>query len=85
MTRISRPAVLLAVVLSALMLIGVALPVAAFGVRERAVVKALDYVHAHQQANGGFIDAGASDSPNTTPWAIHRHRRRTRGRRGRGT
>jgi prenyltransferase beta subunit len=70
MTNTSRPAALLAFVLSALLLVGVIAPASAFGARESAVLKALDFMHAQQRSTGGFVDAGQSDSPNTTPWAI---------------
>lgn len=70
MRKTSRPAALLAFALTALMLLGAVAPAAAFGARERAVLKALDFMHARQQSTGGFIDIGASDSPSTTPWAI---------------
>lgn len=35
-----------------------------------AVVKALDYLHAHQNADGGFAEKGASSSDAITAWAI---------------
>jgi len=69
MTRTTRPA-LLVLLFAALALLGALAPSAAFADRLPAILKALDYVHARQQNTGGFIDASAADSPNTTPWAI---------------
>lgn len=70
MTKTSRPALLLAFVLWAALLIGVALPEAAFADRATSVTKGLDFIHARQLSTGGFANASASDSARTTPWAI---------------
>jgi hypothetical protein len=70
MTRHTRPAQLLVFLLAAVTLLGVVVPVALAADRLPTVIKALDFLHAHQQSTGGFIDASTADSPNTTPWAI---------------
>lgn len=66
MTKTSRPASLLAFVLSAALLLGFAVPAvttAAAGTRPTAITKALDYMHARQETTGGW-------APANTPWAI---------------
>ena len=70
MSKTSRPAILLALVLSGLVLAGTVAPAPALGARSPAVLTALDFLHSRQASTGGFIDLGPSDSANTTPWAI---------------
>lgn len=70
MTKTSRPALLLAVVLSAALLLGVALPATASAARATSITKALDFLHAQQLATGGFADSSAVDSPLITPWVM---------------
>lgn len=70
MTKTSRPALLLAVVLSAALLLGVALPATASAARATPVTKALDFIQAKQLSTGGFSNASAADSALITPWAM---------------
>lgn len=70
MMKTSRPALLLAFVVSAALLLGAAVPSAALGARATAVTKALDYLHAKQLSSGAFADASVADSSNITPWVV---------------
>jgi prenyltransferase beta subunit len=70
MTKTSRSALLLAVALLAVVLLGATAPAPALAVRDRHVTEALDYICAHQLSKGGFFASGEADAPGTTPWAI---------------
>jgi hypothetical protein len=63
MTKTSRPALLLAFVLCAGLLLVTAAPASAADNRPRSVTKALDYISARQETTGGFTVA-------TTAWAV---------------
>jgi hypothetical protein len=70
MMKTCRPALLLAFVLSAVVLLGAAVPGPALGARATSVTKALDFLHAQQLSTGGFADASAADSSSITPWVM---------------
>lgn len=72
MKTASRPALLLAVVVLAAVVLGATLPPAATAAddRPRSVTRALDYIYARQLASGGFAASGGVDSPGITPWAV---------------
>jgi prenyltransferase beta subunit len=69
MTKPSRPA-LLAVVVSAALLLFALTPAAAFGARDPYVTRALDFIAARQLSSGGFGASGDADGTGLTPWAI---------------
>jgi hypothetical protein len=69
MTKPSRPA-LLAVVVSAALLLFALTPAVALGARDPYVVRALDFISAQQVSSGGFSTSGGADGTGLTPWAI---------------
>lgn len=69
MTKKPRPA-LLAVIVSATLLLCALTPTAALGARDPSVVRALDFISARQVASGGFGASGDADGTGLTPWAI---------------
>ncbi len=70
MTKTSRPALLLAVVLLAALLVGGVFPDAAAADRAAPVTKALDYLFTKQLPSGGFADSTSAQSAMITPWVM---------------